>query len=96
MAPEFKDYNDTAFYINQMDLIITIDTSIAHLAGAMGKPIWLLTDKNNDWRWGLEGDKTPWYPSMRLFRQSKLFEWEPVLEEVAKEVKQLVACRNQQ
>ena len=96
LAPEFKDYNDTAFYINQMDLIITIDTSIAHLAGAMGKPMWLLTDKNNDWRWGLEGDKTPWYPSMRLFRQSKLFEWEPVLEEVAKEVKQLVACRNQQ
>lgn len=81
-----NDFTDTAFYIDKMDLIITVDTSVAHLAGAMGKPTWLLIDKHNDWRWGFAGDKTPWYPSVRIFRQEVLFEWQSVLEQVAKEL----------
>lgn len=89
----FHDFTDTAYYISQMDLIVTVDTSVAHLAGAMGKSTWLLIDKHNDWRWGLVGDKTLWYPSVRIFRQETLFAWQPVLEQVAKE---LVSCRIQQ
>ena len=62
------DFRDTADLINRLDLVITVDTSIAHLAGAMGKPTWVALGHNTDWRWGMEGERTPWYPSMRLFR----------------------------
>jgi tetratricopeptide (TPR) repeat protein len=78
-----QDYGDTALIIDQLDLVITVDTSVAHLAGALGKPVWTLLPYVPDWRWGLEGKTTPWYPTMRLFRQTRPGEWAEVLGRVA-------------
>jgi len=77
------DFLETAAIIANCDLIITSDTSVAHLAGGMGKTTWLLLHKVPDWRWGLEGDTTFWYPSMRLFRQRERGNWDEVMERVA-------------
>lgn len=73
---------DTAALIARLDVVITCDTSIAHLAGAMGKPTWVLLPWNSDWRWMIGRADTPWYPRMRLFRQRQMGEWGAVLEEV--------------
>jgi Flp pilus assembly protein TadD len=78
---ELKDYSDTAALIANLDLILTVDTSLAHLAGAMGKRVWLLLKYVPDWRWQLGRGDTPWYPAMRLFRQSRLGDWsEPIAQ----------------
>jgi hypothetical protein len=69
---------DTAALASQMDLIITSDTAVAHLVGAMGLPVWLALPYVSDWRWGQRGDLTPWYPSMRLFRQRSHGDWDGV------------------
>ena len=80
----FKDYLATAAAVAGMDLIIAVDTSVAHLAGALGKPVWTLVPFAPDWRWFQEfGDTTPWYPTMRLFRQSERGVWPPVIARVA-------------
>ena len=81
---ETWDFLDTAAIIANCDLVITSDTAVAHLAGGMGKTTWLLLHKVPDWRWGLEGDTTFWYPSMRLFRQTERGNWDEVMERVAK------------
>ena len=83
LSPQIKDFADTAALIAQMDLVISVDTAVAHLAGAMGKPVWVLLSFFHDWRWFLEREDSPWYPSMRLFRQSQPGDWEGVLEQVA-------------
>ena len=80
---ETWDFMETAAIIANCDLIITSDTSVAHLAGGMGKQTWLLLKKVPDWRWGLAGERTFWYPSMKLYRQSKIGDWDTVLKEVA-------------
>ena len=77
------DFLETAAIITNCDLVITSDTSVAHLAGGMGKTTWLLLHKVPDWRWGLEGVTTFWYPSMRLFRQRERGDWDEVMERVA-------------
>ena len=78
------DFDDTAALLAHMDLVITVDTSVAHLAGAMGKPVWILLPGGAipDWRWQLERSDSPWYASARLVRQERLGEWGPVLERV--------------
>jgi ADP-heptose:LPS heptosyltransferase len=68
-------FADTAALVARLDLVVTVDTSVAHLAGAMGKPAFVLIPAAPDWRWGLEGDRTGWYPSLRLFRQERLGDW---------------------
>ena len=78
-----QDFADTAALIAQLDLVITIDTAVAHLAGALGKETWLLVPFAPDWRWGLQQEDCPWYPSMRLFRQQESGDWEPVVRDVA-------------
>lgn len=78
------DFLETAAIIANCDLVITCDTSVAHLAGGMGKTTWLLLSKVPEWRWGLEGDTTFWYPSMRLFRQREKGNWDEVLDRVSK------------
>jgi tetratricopeptide (TPR) repeat protein len=72
---EFGDFSDTAALISQLDLVISVDTSVAHLAGALGKPVWILLTHAPDWRWLLGRDHSPWYPSARLFRQRETREW---------------------
>lgn len=81
------DYVDTAACITQLDLVITVDTSVAHLAGALGKPVWVLIPYVPDWRWMLNTEKSPWYPTMRLFRQQKIGDWEPVIAKITEELK---------
>ena len=81
-TPYIQDFSDTAALMMQLDIIITVDTSVAHLAGALGKPVWILLAYRSDWRWGTDQIQTPWYPQARLFRQQQKGEWIPVLEEV--------------
>lgn len=83
---ELKDFADTAALVTNLDLVITVDTAVAHLAGAMGRPVWLLNRFDTCWRWMLAREDTPWYPTMRLFRQQKAGEWEPVIRRVADEL----------
>jgi tetratricopeptide (TPR) repeat protein len=84
IASALYDFADTAAVIANLDLVISVDTAVAHLAGAMGKPCWLLLpDYRCDWRWMTARDDTPWYPSMRLFRQPAGGGWEPVMATLA-------------
>ena len=84
----FNDFSDTASAIAELDLVIAVDTAVAHLAGALGKPVWLLLQHSPDWRWFLQcGEKTPWYPTMRLFRQTQRGQWTPVISHVAEELR---------
>lgn len=80
---EAWDFLETAAILANCDLVITSDTSLAHLAGGMGKTTWLLLKKVPEWRWGMETEQSFWYPSMRLFRQSQRGDWQEVLERVA-------------
>ncbi|AET91406.1 TPR repeat-containing protein [Burkholderia sp. YI23] len=84
-APHVHDFSDTAAIVAQMDLIVTVDTSVAHLAGALGKPCWVLLNRpRTDWRWTQDSDATPWYPAdaTRLFRQSRPADWHSAIERV--------------
>ena len=87
---------ETAAIISNCDLIVTSDTYVAHLAGGMGKPTWLLLTKIPDWRWGLEGETTFWYPSVRLFRQNKNKNWDEVLQRMAGELQQRLGSNPRQ
>jgi tetratricopeptide (TPR) repeat protein len=87
---ELDDFADTAAVIALADLVITVDTSVAHLAGAMGRPVWAMLPFAPDWRWTLEGDTTPWYPTARLFRQTVLGDWNGVIARVGAELARFV------
>ncbi|HEY9805411.1 MAG TPA: tetratricopeptide repeat protein, partial [Candidatus Obscuribacterales bacterium] len=82
LSPQLQDFGDTAAAIAQLDLVITVDTAVAHLAGALGKPVWVLLSFAPDWRWMLEREDTPWYPTMRLFRQAEFGDWAGVFTRV--------------
>ncbi len=83
---DLVDFAETAALISNMDLVISVCTSVAHLAGAMGKPVWLLLAFNADWRWLVDRSDSPWYPSVRLFRQTRIGDWDSVVSTVADEV----------
>jgi len=80
------DFLDTAALIDNLDLVISVDSAIVHLAGALGKPVWLLNRFGSEWRWGLESESSPWYPSLRIFRQREAKSWERVIAQVANEL----------
>ena len=79
----------TAAKLNSLDLLVTVDTMIAHLAGALARPVWTLLPYQCDWRWMLAREDSPWYPTMRLFRQHRPGDWQPVIERVLAELKAL-------
>jgi tetratricopeptide (TPR) repeat protein len=84
LGQHFETFCDTAAAISLLDLVISVDTSVAHLAGALAKPVWLMVANPADWRWFLRGERTPWYPTMRIFRQRDRDRWDPVIESIEK------------
>ncbi|MBI5692192.1 MAG: tetratricopeptide repeat protein [Verrucomicrobia bacterium] len=89
LTDRIADFSDTAALIEHLDLVIAVDTSVAHLAGAMGKPVWILLPQVPDWRWLLEREDSPWYPGARLFRQREARDWDSVLCRVRDELSRL-------
>lgn len=83
LSPDLRDWADTAAAIAQLDLVIGVDTGVIHLAGALGKPVWVLLCHAPDWRWGVRRPDSPWYPTMRLFWQPRPKDWAPVVAEAA-------------
>jgi tetratricopeptide (TPR) repeat protein len=83
IGSKFQDFADTAWAIAQMDLVISVDTAVAHLAGALGKPVWVILPHTADWRWLLDREDSPWYPTMRLFRQPNPGNWQAVIEAIS-------------
>jgi tetratricopeptide (TPR) repeat protein/glycosyltransferase involved in cell wall biosynthesis len=95
LAPDIKDFVDTAAAMRELDLVLTIDTSVAHLAGALGVPVWVMLIRNADWRWLLDRTDSPWYPSARLFRQKTAGDWESVANDVAAALRELASAHSE-
>lgn len=94
LEDNLTDFADTAALIAHMDLVITVDTAVAHVAGAMGKPVWILLSWDPEWRWLLERGDSPWYPSAKLFRQSQPNQWESVINTVTQEMLLFISSIN--
>jgi hypothetical protein len=90
IGTEVRDYDDTMALLDSLDLVVTVDTSVGHLAAAMGKPVWILLATSPDWRWLMDREDTPWYPGVRLFRQTVPRQWSDVFQRVAAELAKLV------
>ncbi|PZV17506.1 MAG: hypothetical protein DCF22_03530 [Leptolyngbya sp.] len=88
---ELQDFADTACAIAQLDLIITVDTAVAHLAGALGKPVWVLLAFAPDWRWMCDRTDSPWYPTLRLFRQPQPGDWHSVMQHIRRELERTLS-----
>ena len=87
---EIIDFSDTAALLQQLDLVISVDTAVAHLAGALNVPVWLLVYEPAEWRWLRERNDSPWYPAMRLFRQHRAGDWQKCLERVSRDLRQKI------
>ncbi|MBM3462487.1 MAG: glycosyltransferase family 9 protein [Armatimonadetes bacterium] len=79
LSPQLGDFADTAAFVSQLDLVISVDTSVAHLAGALARDLWLLLPYAPDFRWMLDREDTPWYPTARLIRQTRRGDWGEVI-----------------
>jgi Flp pilus assembly protein TadD len=90
LGHEIGDFADTAAILSQLDLVISVDTAVAHLAGALGRPAWVMLPRAPDWRWLLGREDSPWYPTMRLFRQQTPRDWRPVMHAMAERLPQMV------
>jgi hypothetical protein len=90
---QIRDFADTAALVAELDLIITVDTSVAHLAGAMGKETWIPLRFDSDWRYMLEPNRTPWYPSFRIYRQAQSGDWQSPVERIKHDLTQLIQKR---
>ena len=84
LTAEIRDFADTAALMRQLDLVVAVDTAVAHLAGALGAPTWLILPHPPEWRWLLKGDRSPWYPTMRLFRRPPGADWSAAIDELAR------------
>jgi ADP-heptose:LPS heptosyltransferase len=93
LSAELTDFTETAAIISCLDLVITVDTSVAHLAAALGRPTWILLPYVPDYRWLLDRDDSPWYPSVRLFRQTETRDYASVLDRVRSELLMLVTAK---
>jgi ADP-heptose:LPS heptosyltransferase len=93
---DLKTYDDTAALVENLDLVVTICTSVAHLAGAMGKPTWIVLDTNPHWVWGPDRADSPWYPTARLYRQERFGDWTAPLDAVARDLRGLASARRGQ
>jgi Tfp pilus assembly protein PilF len=89
-TPDLQDFADTAAFLMHMDLLISVDTSPVHLAGALGRPVWVLLPLQNDFRWLLDRTDSPWYPTLRLFRQTKLGDWHTPVGQMAQALEGLI------
>lgn len=89
---DIEDFAATAALIDNLDLVISVDTSVAHLAGAMGKPVWLLNRFSSEWRWMHRRDDSPWYPSMRIYRQQTLHDWSSAIQAIASDLQVLASA----
>ncbi|MHC4396950.1 MAG: tetratricopeptide repeat protein [Planctomycetota bacterium] len=96
LGEQFEDFTDTAAAIENLDLVISVDTAVLHLAGAMGKPTWALLPFAPDWRWLLDRQDSPWYPTMKLFRQAEPCDWDNVFESVTQQLKKMVVKQSVQ
>ena len=93
VAADLTDFAETAALLRCLDLVITVDTSVAHLAGALGCPTWILLPYTPDWRWLLGRDDNPWYPTVRLFRQPKPRDYDSVIDRVRAELTAMISKR---
>jgi hypothetical protein len=93
LPPPPVDWLDTARRVQTLDLVVSVDTAVAHLAGGLGVPVWILLPAPPDPRWGLTGDRTPWYGSARLYRQPREWDWATPVARVARDLGALVAAR---
>ncbi len=89
LGAEIQDYDDTMAILQNIERLVTVDTSVAHLAGAMGRPVWIMLPRAPDWRWLLEREDSPWYPSVRLFRQSMVRRWDDVTQRIAQALREV-------
>ena len=96
LGSELEDVEDLAAVISRLDLVITVDGPVAHLAGALGRPVWVLLGATHDWRWERGRDDSPWYPTMRLFRQARADDWEGLVERVAAELAVFAAATEEE
>jgi hypothetical protein len=92
---ELADFADTAALVENLDLVISVDTSVAHLAGAMARPVWLLNRFDTCWRWLLDRQDSPWYPTLRLFRQTTPGDWTSVIADLRQALHILASARTQ-
>jgi ADP-heptose:LPS heptosyltransferase len=90
LAPRLSDFADTAAALANLDLLISVDTAVVHLAGALARPAWVMLRARPDWRWMLEREDTPWYPSLRLFRQRERGDWDEVVARVRAALENLI------
>ena len=93
LTPHLTDFAETAAWVNRLDLVITVDTSVAHLAGALGRPTWILLPYLPDWRWLLDRDDNPWYPTARLFRQDATRDYGSVAARVRSELDVMISAK---
>src|SRR5262249_31245745 len=90
LAPHLSDFAETAAALANLDLLISVDTAVVHVAGALARPAWVMLRARPDWRWLLEREDTPWYPSLRLFRQRQRGDWDEVVARVRSALQDLV------
>lgn len=93
LTAHLTDYVETSALVSCLDLVITVDTSVAHLAAALGRPTWIVLPYTPDYRWLLDRDDSPWYPTARLFRQGETRDYASVLDRVRNELEALVSAR---
>ena len=92
ISASIADFADTAAILAELDLLVTVDTSVAHLAGALGRPVWILLPHAPDWRWLLHREDSPWYPTARLFRQARIGDWDEVARNLAAALKSFTSA----